>query len=250
MRFDGKVVVITGGSRGIGRATAELFALEGAIVAINGAHQETVDATVDDIVALGGNAFPIVGDVGDRDIVDRLVAEVLARHGHIDILVNNAGITAPGSAEIYDQFEKIMRINVNGAFYWSQTVAARAMIPQNYGVIVNVSSLGGQQAIRGDVGYVTSKHAMLGLTRAFSLDWSRFNIRVNALAPGMTRSDMVAQFAESDPTQFSEICANIPLGRVAEPVEQARALLFLSSDDASYITGMVMNVDGGLMNVI
>jgi NAD(P)-dependent dehydrogenase (short-subunit alcohol dehydrogenase family) len=250
MRFENKVVVVTGGSRGIGRSVVDLFAKEGALVAINGTRAETVDRAVEQVRATGGKVFGVVGDVADRETVRNNVAEVIDRCGRIDILVNNAGITAPSSSESYSQFDRVMAVNVGGAFHWSQSVATLSMIPNNGGVIINVSSLGGLQAIRDDVGYITSKHAMVGLTRSLSLDWARFNIRVNCLAPGITKSEMIANFSVVDPAQYASMCANIPMGRVAEPEEQAKALLFLASDDASYITGLVMTVDGGLMNVI
>jgi len=223
MRFKDKVVVVTGGNAGIGRATADRFAREAAIVAINGSRADRVEAAVTEVIGSGGHAVGIVGDVTDREAVRRNVTDIMERHGKIDVLINNAGIVASNPAERYDQFERIMAVNVAGMFNWAQLVATHSMIPQKKGCIVNVSSLAGLQAIKLDVGYVTSKAAVVGLTRALALDWAQFNIRVNCVAPGLTESAMMAGFASEQPEQHAKFCANIPLQRLARATEQAES---------------------------
>jgi NAD(P)-dependent dehydrogenase (short-subunit alcohol dehydrogenase family) len=251
-RFADQVVVVTGSSAGIGRSVAERFAGEGALVWVNGSRADRVERAVAEIIGSGGEAFGVVGDVSDSASVERNVAEIVERHGRIDILINNAGVVSNvgGPAEFYQDFDRVIGINLTGAFHWARLAAASSMIPRGKGAVVNVASLAGMLGIPNDVGYVASKAGLIGMTRALALDWAKHSIRVNCVAPGLTQSAMMSQYATDAPEQYAKFLANVPMGRLADPTEQADVMLFLASQEASYLTGVVINVDGGLMNVI
>jgi len=248
-RFQDQVCVITGAGSGIGLATARLMASEGAIVAINDVRAEPAEAAAASIVAEGGRAFAIPGDVSDIEQVHANVDEVLRRHGRIDVLVNNAGLFDLGAAESVpiERWRRSIGVNLDGTFYWAQTVGARCMIPERRGAIVNVASPAGLAAIPDNIGYVSSKHAVVGLTKSLAVEWGRHGIRVNALCPGVTESEMVREFSRANPQMFADRQKRIPMGRSAQPQEQARVIAFLASADAAYVNGLIMNVDGGML---
>jgi NAD(P)-dependent dehydrogenase (short-subunit alcohol dehydrogenase family) len=248
-RFKDQVVVITGAARGMGFAAASLFAQEGARVAINDLDPAAVDAAVTKISATGGQAIGLPGDVSDQAQVGRNVQQVLDHFGRIDVLVNNAGIISRSASATIDakSWHRVIAVNLDGVFFWSQAVAAAAMIPQRSGAIVNVASVAGMTGIPNSAAYVASKHAVVGLTRALAVDWGQYDIRVNAVCPGITRTELSAADRARSPEVYAAREGRIPLGRPAEADDQARAILFLASADAASVTGLVMNVDGGSM---
>ncbi len=247
MILQDKVAVITGGSSGIGLAVAKRFAIEGAKLAINGRDADKAKKAVEEIKKEGGEAIAIIGDVSDADQVRKNVSQVMDHYGRIDILINNAGIAIPRPAHEVDfrDWDYEIGVNLSGVFYWAHTVVNESMIPNKSGVIVNVSSMAGFAAVPNQVAYVASKHGVVGLTKSMAIEWGKYNIRVNCLCPGLTNTPLVEAVAKKEPERMEIRKKRIPLGRVCTPEEQANAVLFLVSDEASYVSGLIMNVDGG-----
>jgi len=246
-RFKDKIVVVTGGASGIGFHSAKLFAAEGAVVAINDCSPDGAQAAVKSIEEQGGRAMAIPGDVADVDQVRANVRKVISRYGRIDILVNNAGIIslAPFSEVKVEDWRRVLAVNLDGVFFWAQCVVVESMIPNKAGVIVNVSSAAGLAGIPSNVAYVASKHGVVGLTKALAVELGRYNIRVNAICPGATETDLVKRLAAKDPGLIEGRRQRIPLGRVATCDDQAHAILFLASPEAASVHGLIMSVDGG-----
>lgn len=251
MRLQDKVTIITGGAAGIGKATAERFAEEGAKVIIgdvNEAAGREVAAT------LGADAafYPI--DVTDRAAVQRWMDAVVERYGRIDVLVNNAGVLRDGllvrvkDGELVKQmpeadFDLVIAVNLKGVFNCTQAVAP-TMIRQNSGVILNASSIVGLDGNFGQTNYVATKAAVVGMTKVWARELGRYNIRVNAIAPGFILTEMIQQM----PQQILEgMVSRTPIGRMGQPRDVANAYLFLASDEAAYISGVVLRVDGGIV---
>lgn len=247
MRFKNRVVVVTGAATGIGLSTAKAFGAEGAQLVITDLDRDAVDKAVLEIESDGGSVIGLVGSVADATEVAAHVETILAAFGRIDILVNNAGIMRRAAPESMtaDAWRQVMSVNLDGTFYWCQAVASKSMIPRRSGCIVNVSSMAGLVAIPNAPAYVASKHAVVGLTKALAVDWGQYNIRVNVVCPGMTWSNLSKADVARNPTMFVEREQRIPLGHAAQPHEQASAILFLASPEASYVHGLVMNIDGG-----
>ena len=244
MLLQGKKAIVTGGTRGIGFAVVQAFLKNGASVALFGSRQETVDKA---LAALGAENpdWEVIGmapDLTDYAAVDAAFAEVEKAFGRIDILVNNAGISAREPLYDYtpEAFENIMRLNVSAVFNGCRAAAPR-MKAQGGGSIINTSSMVSLYGQPSGVGYPTSKFAVNGMTRSLARELGRDNIRVNAVAPGVTRTDMVANLPQEI---VQRVCAPIPLGRLGEPEEVANAFLFRASDLASYIPGEILQVDG------
>jgi 3-oxoacyl-[acyl-carrier protein] reductase/7-alpha-hydroxysteroid dehydrogenase len=242
--LEGKVAIVTGGTRGIGFAIVKAFLEEGASVALFGSRKETADKAVAELKAENADA-KVVGlapDLTSYEEVEKAVAEVKATFGRVDILANNAGISARESIYDYDPkaFDNIMNLNVNAVFYCSKAVAP-IMKAQGGGSIINTSSMVSIYGQSSGSGYPTSKFAVNGMTKSLARELGRDNIRVNAVLPGVTRTDMVAALPKEI---VDRIAATIPLGRVGEPEEVANAFVFLASDKASYITGATLTVDG------
>ena len=241
--LNGKVVLVTGAGRGIGRAIAERFAGAGFAVAVNDIDGEAAAATAETIRRGNGAAMAAPADVSDSAQVAAIVDAIMAQHGRIDVLVNNAGIVS-GTLHFFEATEewwrRIIDVNLTGHFLVSHPVA-RIMARAGGGSIINMSSGGATRAHRSFTAYDATKGGIEALTRAMALDLGPYNIRVNALVPGsIDTSGMTAD-------QRALRGGNVPLGRVGEPGDLAGAALFLASDDAGYITGETLRVDGGML---
>ena len=241
----GKTAIVTGGTRGIGLAIVKKYLENGANVALAGSRKESVDKALQQLSGYEGRVIGIWPDLCDPEAVAKAFAEVKERFGKVDILANNAGISSKTSLYDYtlDEFSKIMDLNVKAVFVCSQA-AARIMKEQVGGVIINTSSMVGEYGQPSGCGYPTSKFAVNGLTRSLARELAKDQIRVNAVSPGVTRTDMVAALPQE---LVDRISAGIPLGRVGEPVDIANAYLYLASDSASYVTGVILRVDGAAM---
>lgn len=239
----GKVVLVTGAGHGIGRAIAERFGAAGAKVAANDVDPDRADGTRAAVADAGGDAMAVVADVSDSDSVASMVDAVMAEHGRIDVLVNNAGLVAP-MRHFFEADEgwwrRIIDVNLTGHFLVSHPVA-RIMAKQGGGCIINMSSGGATRAHRAFTAYDATKGGIEALTRAMSLDLGPYDIRVNALMPGSIDTSGL------DIEERKLRGENVPLGRIGEPSDMAGAALFLASDDASYITGDVVRIDGGML---
>ncbi len=238
-----KVVLVTGAAGGIGRAIAGRFAEEGAVVVVNDIEGGAAGAVADSIVSGGGRAGVAVADVSSGEQVADMFDTIVADHGTIDVLVNNAGLVSP-MLHFFEADEawwrKILDVNLTGHFLCSHK-AARIMAKAGGGCIINMSSGGATRAHRAFTAYDASKGGVEALTRAMALDLGPYNIRVNALMPGSIDT------AGLDIEQRTLRGENVPLGRIGEPYDMTGAALFLASDDAAYITGDVIRVDGGML---
>ena len=248
MLLQGKTAVVTGGTRGIGYKVAETYLKNGAKVAILGSRQETVEKALEKLREEDPSweAAGYWPDLSDYEEVAQTFLQIRERFGSLDILVNNAGISARESIFEYapQDFKKIMDLNVTAVFQCSKA-AAGIMKSQGGGVILNTSSMVSLYGQPAGVGYPASKFAVNGMTKSLARELGRDNIRVNAVAPGVTRTDMVAALPEEI---VERISATIPLGRMGEPQDVANAFLFLASDLASYVTGAILSVDGAAMS--
>lgn len=249
MRFDGKVAIVTGSSDGIGKAAALVFAREGGQVVLNARGQDRLEAARATLCVVGKPPLLVVGNVSQAAVVDRLVGETLQQFGRIDILVNNAGsgTLVRFLEEVTEEdWDLTVDSNLKSAFLCCRAVAP-AMKRQRYGRIVNVSSVAGRNVSRlSGPHYSSAKAGMLGLTRHLAQDLGPFGITVNAVAPGPTLVDRVARkWALRSEEDRARILANIPLGRLAAPEEVATVIAFLASDDAAYVTGVTIDVNGG-----
>ena len=241
--FEGRVALVTGASRGIGRAIAARLAASGALVVAAARGENAADA-VAAIVAAGGRAEAVGLDVTDADAVSAAVAGVLARHGRIDVLVNNAGITRDQLMLRMkrDDWDAVLATNLTAAFTCIQAVL-RPMVKQRSGRIINVSSVVGQSGNAGQANYAASKAGLIGLTKSLALEVASRNITVNAVTPGLIDTDMTRAISAG---AHDEWAARIPLQRLGTAADVAGAVAFLASDEASYITGHVLAVNGGM----
>lgn len=242
--LDGKVAIVTGGTRGIGFATVKKFLDNNAQVVLFGSRKESVDKAINELKEINDN-YEVMGlypNISDAREVEEAFNEVKNKYGKIDILVNNAGISAMESIYDYpeENFKKIMDLNVNAVFNCSKAVAP-IMKENGGGVILNTSSMVSLYGQPSGCGYPASKFAVNGLTKSLARELGKDNIRVNAVAPGVTMTDMMKKVPEE---KIKGVIATIPLGRIGEPEDIANAFLFLASDMASYVTGEILSVDG------
>jgi NAD(P)-dependent dehydrogenase (short-subunit alcohol dehydrogenase family) len=250
MSFAGKAVLVTGSTSGIGEACARVFAESGASVMVSGRSAERGRRVAESIRSAGGSAHFIAADLRTDGACARLVAETLERLGRLDVLVNNAGIlyTANALDTSDEQWLDIMAVNVNALFYLSRAAVAH-MKAAGKGVIVNVASEWGLNGEPKHVAYCASKGAVIQITRCMALDHAADNIRVNSVCPGEIHTGMVdeilAKRGGDAAANLRELAAGIPMRRLAQPVEVARCVHFLASDQASYVTGANLSVDGG-----
>lgn len=240
--MDKKIALITGGSRGIGKACALELAAAGYDVAINYiGNEEAANATVAELKALGSNAESFKFDVTNKEAVEAAVAQVVAKYGKIDVLVNNAGITKDGlfMRMSSENWEAVINTNLNSAFYVSSPVV-KLMIKQRSGSIINMSSIVGVFGNAGQANYAAAKAGLIGFTKALAKEVASRNVRVNAIAPGFIETDMTKDLP------LDGMAEHIPMKRLGQPADIAKAVRFLA-DDAAYVTGQVLQVDGGLV---
>lgn len=246
MQLTGKTAIVTGGSRGIGRAAALTLAEAGADVAvIYAGNTAAAEETVRLIEEKGRKGLAIQCDVADEAAVTAMVKDVKKELGRIDILVNNAGITRDGLLMIMKEadWQAVLDTNLTGAFRCTKAVT-RLMMKQRSGSIINITSVVGETGNAGQANYAAAKAGLIGFTKSVAKELASRNIRCNAIAPGCIETDMTAVLGEDT---VDAMIKTIPMGRVAQPEEVAKAVLFLASDDASYITGQTLNVDGGMV---
>ena len=251
MRLKERVTLITGGAAGIGRATAERFAEEGARIVICDLNEE---AGLETARSLGSEARFYRVNVAIRQEVQSWVEAVIAQYGRVDVLVNNAGVLRDGQlvkvkdGELAGQmaesdFDLVVAVNLKGVFNCTQAVAPY-MINQGGGVILNATSVVGLDGNFGQTNYIAAKSGVIGMTKVWTRELGRYNIRVNAVAPGFTATEMVTSMPEKI---LDGMRARTPLGRLGDPRDIANAYLFLASDEAAFITGVVLRVDGGIV---
>jgi len=245
MRFESKSVVVTGAGSGLGRAAALAFAREGARLTVIDVSGEAARETAEEITGLGAEqALPLAADVADSAAVQQSVKASVAAFGRVDVLLNNAGIAVrhPVAEQDEESWDEVLRVNLRGVFVCSKYFLPHLRRPG--GVIVNTSSIVGLVGVRNRAAYSTSKGAVVTLTKNMALDYAPEGIRVNAVCPGFVRTAMTSKlFADADREQ--RIAAMHPLGRLATPEDIASAILFLASEDAGFITGQALAVDGG-----
>lgn len=244
--FEGKVALVTGASRGIGRATALMLAERGANVAINyQGNEERAREVLNQVEEMGREAILVKADVSDYEQVEKMIDEVLRRFGRIDILVNNAGITRDTLIMRMkeEDWDAVINTNLKGVFHCIKAVT-RPMMKQRSGKIINLSSVVGVSGNPGQANYVAAKAGVIGLTKSAAKELASRGITVNAVAPGFIETDMTGVLEEK---LKEEMLKWIPLARFGKPEDVARLICFLASSDADYITGQVIHVDGGMV---
>ena len=244
-RFENKIVLVIGAGRGIGASIAKRFASEGAEVIVNySGNDEAAQKTVDEITATGGQAQKYKCSVNDSESVKVMIDEIIKKFGRIDILVNNAGITKDGlMLRMTDEdFDRVIDVNLKGTFNCTKYVS-KYMLKQKSGKIINISSVVGLSGNAGQVNYSASKAGIIGITKSAAKELSSRGITVNAVAPGYVDTDMTKVLSDNI---RNEILKNIPLQRMGNVEDISNCVAFLASEDASYITGQVISVDGGM----
>jgi 3-oxoacyl-[acyl-carrier protein] reductase len=244
MSFDGKVVLVTGGARGIGKAVSERFHKSGASVAIVGRNGDAAKALAAELTARGAKCAGYACDVAKSADVDAVVESVVKDFGRLDVLVNNAGVTQDGLLIRMSEeaWETVLNTNLTGAFRMLRA-SAKVMLKVRSGAIVNISSVVALIGNAGQANYCAAKAGLIGLTKSAAREFASRNVRVNAIAPGFVETDMTAKLNYD---QRKALLPTIPLGRIATPEDLAGSVCFLASPDASYITGQVLSVCGGM----
>lgn len=242
--LDGKIAVVTGGTRGIGAAISTALASDGAIVAAGCTAASKAEQFLTKVDAAGLPITPVEGNIGDPDDCQRVIDEVMDEHGRIDILVNNAGITVDKTVKrmTIDDWHAVLRVNLSGTFYMCKA-ALEHLVISGSGRIVNISSVIGETGNFGQANYAASKSGLFGLTKTLAIEYASKGITVNTITPGFIETDMVMAVPEKI---RDEIVSTIPVGRFGRAEEIARAVRFLVDDDAGYITGSVLSINGGM----
>jgi 3-oxoacyl-[acyl-carrier protein] reductase len=242
--LDGKVAIVTGGSRGIGAAIASVLAEHGAAVVVSARDADRLERAVRELEERGASALGVVADAGKREDADRLVEAARTRFGRLDLLVNNAGITRDGLLIRMkdDDWDRVMETNLRGAFLMTRA-AAKVMVRQRSGRIVNIASTAGAMGSAGQANYSAAKAGLIGLTKSTARELAHWGILVNAVAPGLIETDMAAAI----PAEAREaLLAQVPLKRIGSARDVAEMVGFLAGDGAAYVTGQVFHVNGGL----
>jgi NAD(P)-dependent dehydrogenase (short-subunit alcohol dehydrogenase family) len=248
-RLQGKAALVTGGASGIGRAAALAFAREGAKVVVSDVVVAGGEETVALIKAAGGEAFFVKADVAKPAEVEALIASVVAAYGRLDCALNNAGIEGVMASTVdctEENWDRIIAVNLKGVWLCMKAEIAQ-MLKQGGGAIVNTASVAGLVGFAGLPAYVASKHGVVGLTKTAALEYAKSGIRINAVCPGVIQTPMLERLFQSNPQAGETIAALEPVGRLGKPEEIAEAAVWLCSDAASFVTGLPMAVDGGLI---
>jgi NAD(P)-dependent dehydrogenase (short-subunit alcohol dehydrogenase family) len=247
--FDNKVVMITGAGSGLGKDAAITFAQLGASVVISDINENGGNEVVEIIKKEGGEAFFIKADVSNKADVQNLVKGTIDKYSKLDIAINNAGIGGPFKPmhEYEDEdWDRVVGINQNGVFYCMRE-ELKVMVPQKNGVIINISSIAGLRSMGNGSAYVASKHAVIGLTKSAALEYARLNIRVNAVCPVFTLTPLVDQLFDLGPDMEKKLLQGIPMRRYGQPADITNAILWLAEDSSSFVTGLSLPIDGGMM---
>lgn len=247
-RFEAQVVLITGAGSGIGRGAAQAFAAEGALVVVSDVDEASGRETV--ALLLQGQATFLPCDVADAAQVAALVRQTVEYYGRLDIAINNAGVggdIAKLADVTMEDYQKVMRINLDGVFFGMQAQVRQMLTQERGSRIVNVASLAGLRAMPSSAAYTASKHAVVGLTKVAALEYARNNIRVNAVCPAFTRTGMVDRLFDILPEHEQKLLKGIPVGRYGEPQDIALAMLWLCDPANSFVTGLALPLDGGMM---
>lgn len=244
--LSGRVALVTGGSRGIGRAIALLLARHGATLVVASRKLEGCEAVAAEIRAAGGNATALACHIGEPAQITAVMQDIDARHGRLDILVNNAATNpyfGPAVAMDLAAYQKTVDVNIRG-YFWASIEAARRMLARGKGAIVNVASVNAFRPMDGQAVYSMTKAAIVNMTQGLAREWARQGIRVNALVPGLVETKFAAAIHENEKLRAA-MERLVPMGRIAQPEEMAGAVLYLVSDAASYTTGSCLTADGG-----
>ncbi len=247
MRLQDRIALVTGGGSGIGQAIATVFAQEGATVVVADRVIEGAQTTVAMIQAAGGAALAITVDVAQQNAVSQMAAETLAHYGRVDILVNNAAISDGDDILTFDEatWDRNLAIVLKSVYLCAKAVLP-AMIEQRRGVIINIASVNGLTGL-GEEPYSAAKAGVINLTQNMALKYGKYNVRANVICPGTIQTPIWNRVLEKDPQVLEKLAKWYPLGRVGQPEDIAKAALYLASDDAAWVTGTTLTVDGGLM---
>jgi NAD(P)-dependent dehydrogenase (short-subunit alcohol dehydrogenase family) len=250
MRLKNRVAIVTGAGGGIGRAIAIRFSEEGALVVVNGRHEENITSVADEITEKGHKAIHMKADVSNSSAVKNMVNTIFEKFGKIDILVNNAAVLASSPIESINEedWDKVMSTNLKSVFLCSKIVG-QEMIKAMNGNIINIASIAAHQPYPLGGAYSTSKAGIFMFTKQLAIEWAKHNIRVNGISPGLIRTPMTETQYQHQETHEKRIQL-VPLGRIGTPEDIANTAVFLASDESSYITGQSILVDGGLMDTI
>ncbi len=246
MKIENKVAIVTGASKGIGKAIATRFAREGASLVVASRSRDALEKVAHEIKSAGGEALVVTVDVRNADSIDELVKKTVSHYGRLDLLVNNAGITMGGASEELspEDWRTAMETDLFGVFFACQA-AARVMIPQGGGNIINISSVNGILAAPRRAAYCSSKAGVNALTKVLAIEWADRNIRVNAIAPGYVRTELVQDVIDKGAISMEAILRRTPQHRIGEVEDIAGLAVYMASDESSYMTGSIVTIDGG-----